>query len=43
MFWWIKQFWHLTEVPETSAMCFLQTWEDRKLESLDGMGCSYSF
>ena len=24
-FWWVKQFWHLTEVPETSVMHFLKT------------------
>ena len=24
-FWWVEQFWHLTEVPEISVMRFLQT------------------
>lgn len=33
-FWWVEQFWHLTEVPETSVMCFLQTKQDRSTDNL---------
>ena len=34
IFWWVEQFWHLTEVPETSVICFLQTWQDRNMHNL---------
>ena len=34
IFWWVEQFWHLTEVPETSVMRFLQTWQDRNMDNL---------
>ena len=33
-FWWVEQFWHLTQVPETSVMRFLQTWQDRNMDNL---------
>lgn len=39
-FWWLEQFWHLTEVPGTSVTRFLQTWQDRNMDLLNNLTLS---